>query len=555
MEVKLYQFVKFPKSDIFFKFLTFGLFGFLFWHFAKEMLIVRPNGWYVGQVNLYGDLVYHLALINKFLVSGTPIIDNPIFAQDRVNYPILPDYITALISTFTGVDFALFITTLVVGILSVFCARLFIRTFVKDERVVFIALLMFFFSGGLGFMIFINDLLANNKPLLGFLISIPREYTDLKDQGYWWINSYLAYFLPQRSFLFAFPVTLTIMSLLHLGWKKQKTFFYVLAGILAGILPFLQAHSLFLLFMLCLYYLPLDLITAKNRSQHLIKWMVFGFITAALALPLFNLISSIENPLSFIKVDIGWTNKGENLLWFWFKNLGIFLPLLVASLIWLFRQKKLFLLYLPFLIIFLICNIYIFQPWEFDNSKLMVYWFFASCVVVAYFLEEQLLSENIYKKTVAIILIFFTILAGGIDIFRTFTPAGVYQIYSKDDLEVAKAIKTLTPKNSVFVTASNHNNPIPTLTGRSTIIGFHGWIWSHGIDYTKRAADVNQIYLGEKSAEALIRQYKVNYLAVGPQERTNFVVNEPYFSTFPNTNIYNDWTIYDVSNLWSNSNR
>jgi hypothetical protein len=175
--------------------------------------------------------------------------------------------------------------------------------------------------------------------------------------------------------------------------------------------------------------------------------------------------------------------------------------------------------------------------------------------VVGYFLYNELFSQNFVKKILGTVLVFLMVFSAAIDIFRTFTPASVYQIYSNSDLEVAKSVKNLTLKNSVFVTASNHNHPIPTLTGRSTYIGFNGWVWSHGIDFSQRANEVALIYLGGPTAEELIIKNRINYIAVGPVENSSYAINHLYFSRFPTINIYTDWVIYDVSSLWANSYR
>jgi len=118
-------------------FLTFAFFGFLFFHFAKNMLTVRPDGWYVGQVNLYGDLVFHLGFINKFLESGQVFAQNPVYPTDKPNYPIFADFVTSQVAKITGVDFALFITTFAMGILVIYVARLYIRIFIKNETICF----------------------------------------------------------------------------------------------------------------------------------------------------------------------------------------------------------------------------------------------------------------------------------------------------------------------------------------------------------------------------------------------------------------------------------
>ena len=543
------------RKDKIFVFLTFALFGFLFFHFAKNMLTVRPDGWYVGQVNLYGDLVFHLGFINKFLESGQVFAQNPTFPASKPNYPILADFITSQVAKITGVDFALFITTLAMGILVIYVARLYIRIFIKNEKIVFLALLLFFVNGGLGFHFLFSDFQNSQKSLFDFFTSLPREYTDVKDQGYWWINTYLAYFLPQRGFLFAFPITLTVFALLYRSFVKHSLSFLILAGLLAGILPLVQAHSLFVIFIISAFFFVATALSFRKNKKKILGWFLFVITTALVALPMFNSISSNTNFLKFVRFDFGWTSE-ENIVWFWLKNLGLFGPVLLISLFWLYKKNRhFFFLYIPAIVIFALSNIFVFQPWEFDNSKLLIYWFFASTIVVAYFLHDQLFAEAIFKKILGAILVFLMVFSGGLDIFRTFTPVTYYQIFTDEDLQVSKAVKNLTAKDSIFVTAPIHNHPIPALSGRSTLVGFHGWLWSHGIDYYQRASDVQRIYQGGEEAEGLIRKYKVNYVALSSYERENFSINVSYFQKYPKIPLSADWIVYDVSNLWADANR
>ncbi|MBI2599245.1 hypothetical protein HYW40_03430 [Candidatus Curtissbacteria bacterium] len=543
------------KQDKIFVLATFGIFGFLFFHLARNMLQISPDGWYVGQINLYGDLVFHLSLISKFLSSNGLLIDNPIFAGTKVNYPIFADLITAQIAAVTNLTFALFVTTSLAGLLVIYIARIFIKSFIKSEKIVFLSLLLFFINGGFGFYYFFQDLFFSQKPFVQFILSMPHSYTDLKDKGYWWINTYLAYFLPQRTFLFAFPITLVVLMLLYSGFHKNQRKYFLLAGLLSGVLPLVQAHSLFLIFLILLIFAPLAVLKSSDRHKILNNLFIFALVTLVLSVPILITISQAQNFFSFIRYDPGWTST-ENIIWFWFKNLGLFGPLLIISLIWLYRKNRhLFLLYLPFLFIFIISNIFVFQPWDFDNSKLLVYWFFVSCIVVAYFLYDQFFQETIPKKIWGLVLVFLMTFSGSLDLLRTFTPVTKYQIFSQEDIEVAQKVKNLTAQNSVFVTASNHNHPIAALSGRSIFLGFHGWLWSHGVDFAAREKEVKEIYLGEEEAERLIKQYRINYVTIGPPEKTEFSINVSYFQKYPVIYLTEGWQIYDVSHIWTDGDR
>jgi len=361
------------KSEKIYTGLTFGVFGFIFFHLAKQMLQIRQDGWYVGQVNLYGDLVFHLGFINKFLESTKILVESPVYSGSKPNYPIFADFLTAQIAKITGIDPALFITTFLGGILVIFVCRLFIKKFIFNEKIVFIALLLFFLNGGLGFVYFFQDYINSNSNFFTFLLNMPNEYTDIKEKGYWWINNYLAYFLPQRGFLFAFPITLTSLALLYQGVKKNKVGYFLLAGFICGILPIVQAHSLFVIFILTAMYSTTNIILSGDKKQSIKNWFVFALVTTLLSIPLFKTISSSGNALQYIRFDPGFTSE-ENIIWFWVKNLGLFAPVFVTAFIWLFKKNRyLFLIFMPFLLLFIISNIFVFQPWAFDNTKILIY--------------------------------------------------------------------------------------------------------------------------------------------------------------------------------------
>lgn len=175
--------------------------------------------------------------------------------------------------------------------------------------------------------------------------------------------------------------------------------------------------------------------------------------------------------------------------------------------------------------------------------------------MAAYFIYDTLISENFLKKSLAIVIILTGIFAGTLDIFRTFTPLTQYQIFSQSDLSIATNIKLQTPKDAIFITAPVHNHPVSALTGRSTLLGFHGWVWSHGLPYLDRAADIERIYKGEKTAEVLLKKYKVSYISVGPYEKSQYKINQFFFQKYREISLAPGWVLYDVSSLWSNSNR
>ena len=56
--------------------------------------------------------------------------------------------------------------------------------------------------------------------------------------------------------------------------------------------------------------------------------------------------------------------------------------------------------------------------------------------------------------------------------------------------ELAEYINTNTPADAVFMTATNHNNAVAMLTGRSIVCGSPSFLYYHGLDYSTRELDL-----------------------------------------------------------------
>jgi hypothetical protein len=71
----------------------------------------------------------------------------------------------------------------------------------------------------------------------------------------------------------------------------------------------------------------------------------------------------------------------------------------------------------------------------------------------------------------------------------------------------------------VFAVADEHNNPIPTLSGRRILVGYPGWLWTYGLgDFEQKGADQRLILQGAQSTPDLVDKYGIGYVLIGPQE-------------------------------------
>jgi hypothetical protein len=75
------------------------------------------------------------------------------------------------------------------------------------------------------------------------------------------------------------------------------------------------------------------------------------------------------------------------------------------------------------------------------------------------------------------------------------------------------------PPDALVLTSDQHNHVVPMLTGRAIVMGFRGWLWTHGIDYRRLERDVVRMYGGTPRGDFLLRRHHVTHIYVGPGER------------------------------------
>ncbi|HHT9136270.1 MAG TPA: PA14 domain-containing protein [Candidatus Wunengus sp. YC60] len=547
---------------------VFSFFTTIFWRFFYRTIIWKKDGMYIGLPNNYGDLPLHLGYITSFVWGNNIPPQDPSFAGEKLVYPFLSDFLSAIFLKL-GLDFrdvlfipGLLLTVAFYGILYYFTYRL-----TKKRFAAIIATFIFFFSGGFGFYYFFHDLANTSHNTWSFLMNIPRDYTKITSLNYHWITPLTCLNVPQRPFLFGFPITMLIFSLLYTGIEHKKWREFLFAGILAGVLPFFHSHSFLAMLMVTI---PLGLIFWDWR-----KWFLFFMPAFILSLPQVLYFSGHIGGGSFFKPSFGWVAGKENFLWFWLKNTSLFWPLIIVGFttIFVFRKgtehralTRLGLYSLPFLILFLLPNLVLFAPWNWDNIKILIYWFLGTTPVAA--LALTCLYENkrfrILSRAGFFIITFVLTIAGGIDVFRyAIAPISGWKEFSAEEVKLAKRISIETPPDAVFLTAPIFNHPV-FLSGRKTLMGYPAHIWSHGYcDANRREQDVQKMLQGKPEAISLIEKYKPFYATVGPHEK-RIGVNKKFFDTnyacIITTENYN---IYDLnkknltpvlSNVFSRSN-
>ena len=574
------------------KALRFGYYaGFLvlFWLFFERAMLDTAQGIFTGGSNNLGDLPFHLGAIYSFTDGGNFPPENPSYAFAKFSYPFMADLITAAFVPFSAkVHDAMLVQNVAWAFSLLVILERFTLKFTGNRLAGKIAPVLLFFSGGLGFIWFFKDFWQGAQPLTEFLWKLPQDYTI--NENFRWGNSLVTLFITQRSLLFGMPLTIIVLQKLWQIFAAENTeknrehqpngkpftiyhlpFTIFLTGLLAGTLPLIHVHSLAVLFIVTasLFFFKID------RWR---EWLAFGAGVAFITLPelLWVMSGSATRLTEFVAWNFGWDKRDSNFFWFWVKNTGAFIPLLVFGL-WLvadavagknetteanksqkpqpkaaekihhspFTIHHLY-FYLPFLFCFLVSNLVKLAPWEWDNIKVLIYWFVGSLPFVAVFLAE-LWNENKILKTVAAACLIALTFSGALDVWRTITGQTNYKVFDKDAVAVAAQIKSKTAPKTLFLNAPTYNSAV-VLTGRRSLMRYSGHLSSYGIDYRERESDVKKIYAGDATAELLMRKYGIEYVIVSPEEKSNLTVNDAYFSRFPVAAEAGQYRIYKIGN-------
>jgi hypothetical protein len=223
--------------------------------------------------------------------------------------------------------------------------------------------------------------------------------------------------------------------------------------------------------------------------------------------------------------------------------------------------RRLLLFYLPFTFCFIIPNFVKLAPWIWDNIKVLYYWWLASAPLVALLLA-RLWQQGLTRRIIAAVLFVCVTLAGALDVasialrslpYPVIDVNGIhiaeafrtepYRVFDADGIRFAELIKAQTTPRSLIVHAPVHNTPV-FLTGRRSLMGYPGHIWTHGLQFVQREGEIKRIYLGAPDAEQLIRNYGIEYLVVGPQERLVTPVNDRFISRFQKVGEVGEYILY-----------
>jgi len=405
-------------------------------------------------------------------------------------------------------------------------------------------------------------------------MDLPPSFTVIAETTWRWGNAISALLVPQRGFLMGLPLAVIAFTQWWIATDKTRppattdtrkksrpvnkpknvwsdepqirlpltTRRMIAAGVAAGLLPLVHAHSFVVVMAMagCL-----ALIQIRWR-----EWIAFFVVASVIAIPqlLWSTMHSAVNAGSFFAWEVGWDHGQENPVFFWFRNTGVFIPLIFAAVLMKTDSyvvpRRLLLFYLPFTLCFIIPNFVKMAPWIWDNIKVLYYWWLASAPVVALLLA-RLWRQGRIRRVIALLLFVCVTFAGALDVAGITLRSIKYQVFDAAGVQFAELVKQQTAPRALIVHAPVHNTPV-FLTGRRSLMGYPGHIWTHGLEFLRREGEIKRMYLGAPDAEQLMRNYGVDYLVIGPHERIVTPYNENFLSRFEKVGEVGDYRLYKI---------
>jgi hypothetical protein len=462
----------------------------LIWTEDGTIKVLSPN-------NL-GDICLHLSHIN-FLASNPHFWpENPIYAFDKLRYPIGMNLFNAELKLI-GIEprLGIIMVALLCSVITFRALFLFGGPFIVAA---------FLFNGGLAGMQFLH-----NWQLQDFQAKLP------------WASIPLALFVTQRGLLYSIPAGLLLLA----HWRSlfsDRPEAARLPGwgewLLYATMPIFHLHTFIFLSFLLLWWF---LFGNPNWRLHLLRLVALSIIPATFLVYCITGFGK-TNALAW---QPGWMNpSGESPWWFWFNNFGFVLPLSFALLVYLciperhdvYHQKiALRRFFFPAVIAFIACGLIRFAPWAWDNTKL----FFWAYILLMYCIWEAFLRR--WHTLIRIPILVALFFSGFISLIGGLVPGRENGYGIGDQAEwdgVADNLKNFPPQ-TVFATYPTYDHPV-LVNGHRVVLGYEGHLWSHGLDYQPYLQLLNKAMLGEFGWEDAFRQLNADYLFWGNFEQQNY---------------------------------
>ena len=528
------------------------IFALLHLNLVSKTFVIDDRESIHSTIEGFGDTPLHLTQISKFAYNPKFDLNDPIFLEEKLHYPFLVNLFSGLLLRFTGwFTFSVVFPIYFLVIANLLLLILIYNKLFKNLLLTAVSVWMFMLGSGISGLTYLFNAVLQQRSL-GLIIQ------DILDKGVHTIVFFEASY-PAQNINFGAPLSLVLIHqrAFLLGLSGFLVFLYLillfetqplptwkrtfLLGLPFGLLPLMHTHS-FVAASLVLAAYGLILLWGRQWSKFkrlLITaiggsiialpqlWYLVGtksLFSSAGSFTRFRLgfmvepgIGAVQYPTDAVRSVFSWAY-----LSFMSVNFGlIFFLFILCLVIFLFRKKlrvrvdnnipSLFLL--SSVIIFFVVQTVQFQPWDFDSNKLLLYYQLFSAPFILWLLSEIFKTKKMLLGVLTVTIFIGATLTGFMDIAPRVAARekDLPVIFDDSARHLADfVIKTLP--DQLILTSTTHLNPISSLSGRGVLLGYPGWLWTRGLNYSDRENEIKQFYQDPEQNSGILIKYSVGYV-------------------------------------------
>lgn len=433
----------------------------------------------------YGDLPLHWTYV-QYLAGGASFWpENPILSGERLRYPLGVDLLTAL---FVRLGASLPALLASMGLVGAALSALALRRWGGALGVA-----GFVFAGGLA----------------GFQLLWTGRIEDYQS-AVAWKNLFLALFVPQRGFLLALPAGLLLLwSGRRLLLRGEPGLPPWVVGVLWGFLPLVHLHTfLFVSLVLATWAV------GSGRVRPALPGLAWALVPATWCV---WQVTDGFRAASLVGWKPGWTIGEENPLVFLLVNFGLFLPLSLAALVVAARERRReeLLVLTPALALFSTLFLVRLAPWEWDNTKVMLWCYLAALPPIGSLVLSRLAAG--WRVATVVGLLF----SGAVCVTGASLGRGPrLEVLKRAEYDaVCEALAGLAVRRVATAQAFNHP---AALCGHAIVAGYPGHLWSHGLDAKGVEASLARLMRGEPGWREAARTLGASHVFWGRREERAF---------------------------------
>lgn len=328
-------------------------------------------------------------------------------------------------------------------------------------------------------------------------------------------------------------------------WRAvpERWRWFLAAGAVAGLLPYAHLGTLLALALVT----PALFLLFPRR-----EWLIFFAAWVLIAVPQLLLQGGAGSGHS--EWYTGWMAHvdpahADSIPWFWLKNLGLIIPLLLIALCSRRLVSPMAQRYLwAFMPLFVVANVVSFDPTgPWNNLKVLIYWYLGACVLVGALVARAWRSSPapLARFLIGGALLTMT-LSGALMHLHQLRGLDSYELFSTDELRFAERVRAETPPHAIFATGFEHNPVVTALAGRQVLLFFPPYLVSWGIDSRQREQDVRDLFAFAPDTPAIIAKYQIDYVVIGPSEEQLKPNVDAFAATYPLAIETETYKVFDV---------